>query len=61
MAALQKNGVIILREGGMHTIVQGPSGRQSSIPRHAVVNRITFRKIAKQLGLDPKTLEAEVK
>jgi predicted RNA binding protein YcfA (HicA-like mRNA interferase family) len=61
MAALERCGVTVLREGGMHAVVQGPVGRQSSVPRHTAINRILFRKIAKQLGLDPRTLEREVK
>jgi len=61
MTALQRQGVTVVREGGMHTIVRGLNGRQSSVPRHAVINRITFRKIGKQLGLDSEALEREVK
>jgi hypothetical protein len=61
MAALQRYGVTIVREGGRHTVVQGPLGRQSSVPRHAVINRMLFKKMAKQLGLDTDILEREVK
>ena len=61
MAALLRHECAIVREGGAHTVVEGPAGRQSSVPRHAVINRVTFRKIVKQLGLDQRTIESEVR
>ena len=57
LAALHNAGVAFVREGGGHTIVRGPAGRQSSIPRHGDVNRIMARKIAKQLGVDWSQIE----
>lgn len=60
LAALNRYGVILLREGGGHTIVRGPSGRQSSIPRHNQLNRATTRKIIKQLGLTWDQIEKEI-
>ena len=52
IAALERAGMVFVREGGGHTIVSGPNGRKTSIPRHGDVNRVTARKIAKQLGID---------
>jgi hypothetical protein len=58
--ALQAAGAQMVREGSGHTIVMGPNGRQSSIPRHSEVNRITARKIAKQLGIDWSDVERKL-
>ena len=58
--ALQGAGARMVREGGGHTIVQGPNGKQSAIPRHSDVNRITARKIAKQLGVDWSQIEKDL-
>jgi hypothetical protein len=44
----------------MHTIIRSMSGRQSSLPRHSKIDRITMRKIAKQLELDWQTIEKEL-
>lgn len=57
---LLRNGVVILREGGNHTILRGPTGRQSSLGRHGELNRITARKIIKQLDLDVDQLFKEM-
>jgi predicted RNA binding protein YcfA (HicA-like mRNA interferase family) len=60
LQVLSRHGVVVLREGGGHTILRGPSGRQSSLGRHSEVNRVTVRKIVKQLGLDPQQLSREM-
>jgi len=57
LAALQDAGVVFVREGGGHTILRGPTGRQTSIPRHNDVNRVTARKIARQLEVDWQRIE----
>ena len=60
LQVLLKNGVVVLREGSGHTILRGPSGRQTSLGRHGEVNRITARKLIKQLGLDAEQLSKEM-
>jgi predicted RNA binding protein YcfA (HicA-like mRNA interferase family) len=60
LQALLRNGAEVIREGGGHTILRGPTGRQSSLGRHAQLNRITVRKIVKQLAMDPDTLLKEM-
>jgi hypothetical protein len=60
LRALHVHGVSVLREGSMHTIIRSMSGRQSSLPRHSKIDRITMRKIAKQLELDWQTIEKEL-
>jgi len=57
---LTQYGVIVLREGSNHTILRGPGGRQSSLGRHGELNRITVRKVVKQLGLDADQLTKEM-
>jgi predicted RNA binding protein YcfA (HicA-like mRNA interferase family) len=57
---LLQNGVTILREGAGHTILRGPTGRQSSLGRHQELNRITVRKMIKQLGLNADDLYKEM-
>jgi mRNA interferase HicA len=61
LRVLLKHGVVVLREGGNHTILLGPTGRQSSFGRHQELNRITVRKMIKQLGLKPERLAEEMK
>ncbi|MFI5381395.1 MAG: type II toxin-antitoxin system HicA family toxin [Tepidisphaerales bacterium] len=51
LQALLNQGASIIREGGRHTIVAMATGRQCPVPRHADVNRILAKKIARQLGL----------
>lgn len=60
LAALQDAGVVLVREGGGHSIVKGPGGRQTAVPRHGDINRVTARKIAKQLGMDWSRLEKDL-
>jgi len=57
---LLRYGVVILRDGGSHTVVRGPTGRQSSVPRHREVNRFTARKIVVQLDLDWNQFQKEL-
>jgi predicted RNA binding protein YcfA (HicA-like mRNA interferase family) len=57
IAALERAGMFFVREGGGHTIVTGPNGRKTSIPRHGDVHRVTARKIAKQLGINWSDVE----
>jgi hypothetical protein len=52
LQVLVRHGTVIVREGSGHTILRGPAGRQSSLGRHNELNRVTVRKIIKQLGLD---------
>jgi hypothetical protein len=58
--ALSIHGVTILREGGNHTVLRSQIGKQSTLGRHAEVDRITTRKIVKQLGLDWKSIEKDL-
>jgi len=51
----------VLREGASHTIIGKPGGPSTSIPRHAELNRFTVRGIVRQLGLDWKQIEKEVR
>jgi predicted RNA binding protein YcfA (HicA-like mRNA interferase family) len=61
MQALARHGVVIHRQGGGHTILRGAEGRWTAIGRHAQLNRITVRKMIKQLGLDPEQLIKEMR
>ena len=61
LQVLLRHGVTVLREGGGHTILQGPTGRQSALGRHKQLNRITVAKIAKQLGFDVDALTKEMR
>ena len=60
LRALELRGVQIVREGGGHTILRGPAGHQSSLPRHSDLNRVTVRKVAKQLELDWSQMEGDI-
>ena len=60
-AALARLGVAGLRDTGSHTIVRGPNGRQTSVPRHSELNRITVMKIAKQLGVEWQSLDEQIR
>ena len=61
MKALTDRGFIVLREGSQHTIVGKPGERGEPVPRHGEINRITMRRIAKNLGIDWDSLEAEIR
>ena len=60
IVALQGHGVVILREGGSHTVVRGATGKQSSVPRHSALNRNTVRKVVKQLDLNWADVEKDL-
>lgn len=60
LQVLLRNGVVVLREGAGHTILRGPTGRQSSLGRHTELNRVTVRKIIRQLGLNVDQLSKEM-
>lgn len=61
MQALLEKGFTVLREGSNHTIVTKPGFRREPIPRHREINRITARKIAKNLNLDWDSFEQEIR
>lgn len=61
MKALADRGYEVIREGSRHTIVGRPGERGEPVPRHDEINRITMRRIAKNLGIDWTTLEAEIR
>ncbi len=60
LAALHRQGVIVTREGGSHSVIRSAEGRQSSLPRDTELNRITARKIVKQLDLNWNEIEKEI-
>ena len=41
LQVLLRHGAVLLREGAGHTILRGPSGRQTSLGRHPELNRVT--------------------
>lgn len=61
LRAFAAQGAIIKREGSKHTIVISPSGKRTTLPRHAELDRISVRKIARQLGLDLRRLDEDVR
>lgn len=61
MQALETRGILVIREGGSHTIVGRPGGRPEPVPRHREINRITARKIAKNLEIPWDTFEQEIR
>jgi predicted RNA binding protein YcfA (HicA-like mRNA interferase family) len=61
LQALVRHGVVVLREGAGHTILRGAEGRWTSVGRHSQLNRVTVRKMIKQLGLDPDELMKEMR
>lgn len=56
-----QRGLVVLREGSRHTIVGKPGERGEPVPRHDEINRITMRRIAKNLGLEWTEFEAEIR
>ena len=46
LRALLRRGFVVLREGGEHTILRDPLGRQIAVPRHHELNRNTVRGMA---------------
>jgi hypothetical protein len=61
LAVLRRHGVVVLREGAEHTIIGIPGGPSTSMPRHRELNRFTLRGIVRQLGLDWKIVEKDVR
>lgn len=61
LKALAKRGIVVLREGSGHTIVGRPGQRGEPVPRHAEINRITTRRIVRNLGVDWDSFEADVR
>ncbi len=52
---LEKQGCLLLREGGNHSIFYNPRlKRTSSIPRHKEINDFLAQKICRDLGIQPK-------
>lgn len=50
---LKKNGCVLLREGGNHSIfVNKGDGRRSAVPRHGELGPGIVRKICDELGID---------
>lgn len=60
LKALAKQGTVVLREGGGHTILCTAAGKQSSLPRHPQVDRHLARKIIRQLDLDWEQFEEDM-
>lgn len=61
LAALLRRGLVVIREGGAHTIVGKAGGVRTSLPRHRELDRRTVRAIAEQLRLDWDELEGEIR
>jgi hypothetical protein len=61
MRALDARGFRVLREGANHTIVGMEGMRPEPVPRHREINRITARKIAKNLGINWAEIEREIR
>lgn len=60
MAALSRRGFKVLREGGGHTVVEGPEGQQLPVPRHTEISRGTARSIARQARVEWKNFQREI-
>lgn len=61
MKALAARGFEVLREGSSHTIVGKAGERGEPVPRHKEINRVTARKIAKNLGIEWEAFEQEIR
>ena len=61
MKALSDRGYVVLREGSRHTIVGKPGERGEPVPRHDEINRITMRRIVKNLGLEWASFEEDIR
>ena len=61
MKALADRGICVIREGSQHTIVGRPGDRREPVPRHKEINRLTMRRIARNLGIDWKSFEADIR
>jgi predicted RNA binding protein YcfA (HicA-like mRNA interferase family) len=60
LSALGRRGVVVMGEGGRHTLVRSADGKRSSIPRHAELARGTVQGIVKQLGLDWEAVKKDI-
>ena len=56
-----ERGSVVLREGARRTIVGKPGGRGEPVTRRVEINRITARRIARNLGIDWEGSEAEIR
>ncbi|MHB1155461.1 MAG: type II toxin-antitoxin system HicA family toxin [Phycisphaerales bacterium] len=61
LKALADRGFVVLREGGAHTIVAKPGQRREPVPRHNELNRLTTKRIARNLGIDWNSFESEIR
>jgi hypothetical protein len=60
LQALARRDVLVVREGKAHTILRSAAGRQSSLPRHSQLNRVTVRKVVEQLELNWERVEKDL-
>lgn len=50
---LRRNGCVLHREGGRHSVYVNPSTRRASaVPRHTEINEVLVRKICRDLGIE---------
>jgi hypothetical protein len=61
LRSLGQHGIVILREGGGHTVLASRGGLQATIPRHGDIDRWTTRAVVKQLGLDWSAIKKEIR
>lgn len=47
---LRSHGCRKLRDGGKHTVWQGPNGK-ATVPRHRELPRLTARSVCRRLGV----------
>ena len=59
--ALSDRGFVVLREGSRHTIVGRPNERGEPVPRHNELNHNTTKRIARNLGIDWNSFEADIR
>ena len=60
MKALASRGFGVIREGSRHTIVGNDEGLREPVPRHGDINRMTMRRIVKNLGINWSEFEPEI-
>ena len=61
LKAPANRGIVVLREGSRHTIVGRAGERGEPVPRHVEINRITMRRIVRNLGIDWESFEADIR
>ncbi len=61
MKALADRGFVVLREGARHTPAGRPGQHGEPVPRHNEINRVTLRRIVRNLSLDWDAFEADVR